>query len=207
MTTIISRPGFVAITFVLAIICSGCTTNYNLSLKPVTSYPASQRLNMSVDLLLEKEFAGDGSILFERHSTIRKLNYHAPGTALGKSAEALAQAMFREVHVVYSLSAANSAPPMCSAIVKPRIVKGEDVAGGLWGAVIVYLEWTVMKPNGDVVWKKSFRGQSSGGVRPDTQAQRALETVFSTSFTDIYQSPAIRALGQPPSSTAARKDN
>ena len=207
MTTNTSRLGFAACALIIAIVSQGCTTEYELELKPVVSYPTTERLNMNVNLLLENEFAGDGSLLFQRHNAARQYDFYPPAEVLGQSAVALAQAVFGEVHVVNSLPAANGVPPQCAAIVKPHMLKGEDEAGGWTGGVVLYIEWTVTKPNGDLVWKKPIRGECSTGWKPATQAQGALEQIFSASFTNMYQSSAIRALAQSPPAAPSRTGN
>ncbi len=204
MIKLIKRNLLLAVLLLAGAFCSGCVTTYKLKLKPVTEYPAVEPVDMSVGLLLEGEFAGEKRILFERFDGLRLFKFQAPGPALGDSAESLLRAAFREVHPVKSSSAADFVPPTCSAIIKPHVLKFEDEVGVLAANVIVYLEWTVTKPNGDLVWKKAFRGEGSGGVLPKTQVQRALEAAFATSFTNIHHAPAIRALAAPPSNSASR---
>lgn len=199
MTAIIHRVQFVASIVAVGFLCCGCASDYKLKLKPITGYPEVERLDMKVNLVLENEFKEGGTIY--RNDSGIKNRFNASGPVLAKSAEALACAVFRDVHVVNSMSAAMNEPAGCNAIIKPHLPEGRYEISGLCGGVILSMEWAVTRPNGDLLWKKNFGAESSEGTWPGTHVQHALEQIFATSFTNIYQSPAIRSLVKQPSAT------
>jgi hypothetical protein len=200
MTVIIHRVQFVASIVAVGFLCCGCMSDYKLKLKPITGYPEVDRLDMKVNLVLENEFT-EGGTMYRTESGLQNHRFNASGPVLTKSAEALACAVFRDVHVVNSMSAAMNEPAGCNAIIKPHLPEGKFEISGVCGGVILSMEWTVTRPNGDLLWKKNFGAESSKGTWPGTHVQDALEQIFATSFTNIYQSPAIRALAKQPSAT------
>jgi hypothetical protein len=181
----------------LGLLGSGCTSTYKIKCDAVTSYPTGTHLDSSVVLVLENDFAG-GVVWTRKSITLSPpMSYTAPGS-LEKSAEALTRALFRQVQLCKG--SAPNAPPECDALVKPHVVSVEeawDVKGGL----TIFLEWTVTRPNGQLVWKKTIKGEGIGAVSVNPLFQRAITQAFQESYAQMSTSPEIRALARPSSIT------
>jgi hypothetical protein len=186
------NPGASVRACVLAItvICAGCST-YNLKLKPVTDYQNVERVNLEVVLVLENEFSG--GTLYEAHG-LRHVKFRAKGSALADSAKALTSAVFREVQVVNQSPGASAVAPSVGAIVKPHVVKGVFESNKGLGGIIIQMQWTVTKTNGDIVWQKTFRGEQTGSLAPSHDVQKIVDEIFPAAFKSMSEAPAIRAL-------------
>lgn len=173
---------------------SGCATykNVTLNCKPVTDYPAGARLDLKVALVLQNEFAG--GVVFERppESVYPGMRFSAPKSLEG-SAEALMRALFSDVQIIQGPAVIT--PATCNATIRPHIASVEEVAT-LKGGLTLFLEWTVARPNGELVWKKTIKGEGVGSQSEKTLFQRALDDVFHRSYDQISTSPEIRALAQ-----------
>lgn len=190
MKTVTQHFVFVILVLLFALVGTGCSSmNYKLKCRPVESYPMAAPIDASVLLVLEDEFAG-GVVYTQQRFGPRDINFSAPGS-LNVSAESLTRALFSKVQVISGPS--DKVPTACDAVITPRVVKVVE-ASDLKGGLTMFIEWTVVRPNGELIWKKTVKGEGVGGVMVKTVFQKALNDAFRRSYEQMFTSPEIRAI-------------
>jgi hypothetical protein len=173
----------------------GCVLHHPV--KTVDKYPASERINMKVALVLTHELrnaewqnVGTGYILpFGEH--------------LAQNSEVLTRALFSEVAVHKELPEPTAED--FTAVLIPRMVFVEQSLG-IWkwnpSTFTMALEWTLKDQRGTIVWVDTVKGTGStetGNAFTGRERMRAgfvIEDVFLKSFDAIRQAQAIRDFAQ-----------
>jgi len=155
----ISRNYFiwVVIPFVLFGSYVACTQVYTFPLKKVV-YPSQQKINLNVGVAINEELRKaqwTNNVMGE--SRILPL-----GDQLALNTEEVAQAVFQQTAVV---PAQSSLSENFDAILIPKvidIVRTRPMWVGEDRTTSVIFEWTLIDPNGDLIWVDTITGEGTG---------------------------------------------
>lgn len=184
---------FLIALLLVALAGSGCASApYKLKCKPIANYPARRPMNLNVALVLQNEFTG--GVVYKRPRILLNppQSFTAPGS-LEHSAEALARALFSHVQVVKGPSP--TIPQNCDLVIKPHVTSVQE-SWELKGGIILFLEWTVTRPDGQLVWEQTVKGESTGSAWLGPLFHRAIDEAFHHSYEEMSASPEIRAVAE-----------
>lgn len=169
----------------VTVLVIGCTRNYKPDVQPLTSYPVSPQIDMRVQLKADSDFANYIRVNESGPYTFR-LHY---GDVLSKSSEALAKSAFRSVSLQGEQSP--EVPNEFDAQLTPRLVLHNYMIDGSSGAFHMFLQWTLVSPDGKIIWKQTVRGAGAAGTNAKNAETAAVRDVFSKSYEEIVSSPEI----------------
>jgi hypothetical protein len=203
----VKRWSFASLVGWMFLTAAGCVLHHPV--KTVDKYPASERINMKVALVLTEELR---NAEWENVGT----GYILPfGEHLAQNSEVLTRTLFSEVVVHKELP--GPAAEDFAAVLIPRMMFVEQSLGiWKWNAstITMALEWTLTDQQGTIVWVDTVKGTGStetgnaftGRDRMRERAGLVIEDVFRKSFDAISQAQAIRDFAQKrASSTLARR--
>jgi hypothetical protein len=149
-----------------------------------TGYPSRSKIPLKVALNITDE-------LCESKDTSKTI---AIGAAVASNACVLARSTFTDV---MEITNGKPVPSMVDAILTTKVAYFNRTTGASASGefiIAIKLEWTLSKPDGNIIWVDtiSAQGSGSGHTSPNGMLQNALFLELSKSQSTMYSSRAIR---------------
>jgi hypothetical protein len=196
----LSRGLIVALFAVLTL--GGCTHKYKLDAKPITEWPAHERLPLRANLVLTDEFASA--------SMVKKMmgdKFVFPiGEPLVVNAEAMAREAFQQVTVTRG-SAANAGSGV-DCVLTPTL-SGAEQGMSAWAFdpvdLTIDVEWRLTDAAGKPLWVQTVRGVTRDNLgNAFTHKKEARQRVNKT-IQDLYRKSLLAITSAPEARRLASK--
>ena len=194
-----SRFLILSLAVALFVLASGCTHMMHAPTTTVSSYPATEKINLKIGLAIlpeltdakyEFHFAGDKWLL-------------PLGENLTRNSESLAKQLFSSV-TVQNVTTAEALPGMEATLILRMKTIEQSSGAAAWteAATTIVLEWSLKDSKNTVVWADTIRADAKSKLgtafnrnsNSEKRVKTAIEKAFQDSFRAISTSPEIRKL-------------
>lgn len=177
----------------LLLVLTGCgTLVYQLNTPPVSNYPAKQKIDLKIELLIPKKLE-----VFSHESASEELHL---GNILVKNAENMSRAIFRQVVVTQGKGKPTQAG--VDAVLIPKVVSvahKRPIYSGSERKLTIIFQWLLKDVEGTTIWVDTIEGEGANDLgtafslesNTRERVRLLMEDLFKKSYLSIASSKEI----------------